>query len=174
MFLVVSVIAFLISGFGLIALIVAIVAFCTRSTIAAIIAIVIGGICIVLAIVFWIVLIVMLVRKAALENTYCPVLKTACCSGTYIDSKYGYNLFSCNSSSCAADPLSYTVYSTCNGSYSSSVNTGTIAVSCTANSKCEGTAKDQTASVCNTCSISISCNSNSASASDTTSGTYCK
>ena len=166
----VSVIAFLISGFGLIALIVAIVALCTRSKCAAITAIVIGGICIALAIAFWIVLIVMFVRKAALENTYCPVLITACCSGTYIDSKYGYNLFTCQSSSCLANPFVYKVYSGCSGSYSKSYSYGNSTLTCTGRSSCDGTANDQTASVCNTCSDSIDCVVISA----TNSGTYCK
>ena len=164
----VSVIAFLISGLGLVALILAILALCNKSRGLAIAAIVIGAICIVVAIIFWIILIVMLVRKAALESTYCPVLTTACCSGTYINSIYGYNLFTCQPSSntCSANPLTYSVSATCSGSYSQTL----FGVSCTGTSSCNGVAYDLYSSVCSSCSQSISCAANQA----TGAGTYCK
>ena len=66
------------------AVILALIAACTKrkSKCLLIFTIVIGAVCIVLAIVFWILLGVMLSRKADLESKYCPVLTTACCSGT--------------------------------------------------------------------------------------------
>ena len=149
------------------ALIFAIVALCSKSKCLAITAIVIGALCIVLAIVFWIVLIAMLVRKASLENTYCPVLKTACCSGTYISSQYGYYMFTCQSSTCRADPLSNTVSSSCSGSYSLTVN----AITCTGSSSCNGVADGQANTVCNSCSDSIICSSITTMSA---SGNYCK
>ena len=176
---VVSVIAFLISGIGLVALILAIVAACNKSKCLAISAIVIGAVCIVLAIVFWIVLIVLVSRKATLETKYCSVLATACCSGTYISSSYGYNLFTCitraSSSKCVADPFSYSVTAYCIGSYYADYSS----IYCSGNSQCSGTANDQTPSVCSQCKQSIDCYYKYSNVSVTVSSTsssnnYCK
>jgi hypothetical protein len=179
---VVSVIAFLISGIGLLALIFALVALCNKSKCLAIAAIVIGSICIVIAIVFWIILIVLLVRKASLENTYCPSIKTACCSGSYISSsiallyfKFDYNKFTCQSSSstCSANPFTYIVMGTCSGSLSStpytyysysytnyySLTYSPTTVSCSGTSSCNGYAYDPSSSLCSDCTQNLDCGS---------------
>jgi hypothetical protein len=178
---VISVIAFLISGIGLLALIFALVALCNKSKCMAIAAIVIGSICIVIAIIFWIILIVLLVRKASLESTYCPAITTACCSGSYISDStaslyfvFGFNQFACQSSSstCSANPFTYTVAGTCSGSISKSVTYLSTSYSCSGTSSCNGYAYDPTSTLCSDCTQSLSCGSYTQLVQYTR--TYCK
>lgn len=167
----IGIIAFLVSGIGLVALIFAICGAINKNTCLCITAIIIGAVCILLAIAFWIAFAIIISRKVALENKYCQTLKTACCSGTYIASN-SYKQFACSlENSCWADPFSYTVYAICKGSFS-----GTISgLYCSGTSRCEGTAVDQTSAVCSLCSITGSCSLSSYYSSDiSSSGNYCK
>lgn len=177
----VTVSAFLISGIGLVALVLAICGALSRSRRLCISAIAVGAVLILMALAFRISVAALLSRKAALESTYCRTLNTACCAGTYINSSRGYQQFTCASSWCFANPVTSTVYGNCTGALSTSASSADSSsrsaphssTNCTGTSRCSGTANAHTASVCALCFYAVTCTNRTTSEGFSTTDTYC-